>query len=111
MKEICCGGRPGGSVTGCSSVVRGCHDCSLELRETPRGGVRIFITTGRDCFLNMKVPYQKWNECRLLDVLNVPQLFYNLPSISKVTEFGNTTDFNENDCQIYNAKGELFPEG
>ncbi len=59
----------------------------------------------------MKLPNKKWNECRLLDVLYVPKLSYNLLSISKATELGNSTDFNEKGCQIYNAKGKLIAEG
>ncbi len=76
------------------------------------GDGRTLKATGRGIiFVNMKLPNKKWNECRLLDVLYVPKLSYNLLSISKATELGNTTDFNEKGCQIYNAKGKLIAEG
>ena len=60
-------------------------------------------------FWIMKLSGQKWNECRLLDILYMPLLSYNQLSISKVTDLGNTIDF-EKGCQIYNAKGKLIAE-
>ena len=61
--------------------------------------------------MNMKLSDEKLNKCRQLDVLYVPKLSYNLLSVSKVTELGKTTDFNEKGCKIYTTKGMLIAEG
>ncbi len=37
-------------------------------------------------------------------------VIFNLLSISKVKQLGNTTDINEKGCLIYNAKGKLIAE-
>ena len=61
--------------------------------------------------LNMKLSDEKLNKCRLLDVLYVPKLSYNLLSVPKVTDLDKTTDFDEKGCKIYTAKGKLIAEG
>ena len=76
------------------------------------GDGRSLKATGRGIIsLNMKLSDDKLNKCRLLDVLYVPKLSYNLLSVSKVTDLGKTTDFNEKGCKIYTAKGKLIAEG
>ena len=52
---------------------------------------RSLKATGRGIIsLNMKLSDEKLNKCRLLDVLYIPKLTYNLLSVSKVTNFGKT---------------------
>ena len=45
--------------------------------------------------------------CRLEKVLYVPDLSYNLLSVSKATEAGNTTNFSGPGCEIVNRKGKV----
>ena len=61
--------------------------------------------------VNMKLSDEKLNKCRLLDVLYVPKVSYNLLNVSKVTDLGKTTDFNEKGCKIYTVKGKLICGG
>ena len=66
--------------------------------------------TGRGIiYLKMELPNEKVKKCQLLDVLYVPQLPFNLLSVSKATE-ADKSKFNKKDCQIYNAKGKLIAE-
>ena len=50
--------------------------------------------------LEMKLPSDKTRKCKLVDVLYVPKLSYSLLSVSKATESGKTTKFDETGCQI-----------
>ena len=65
--------------------------------------------TGRGIIsLNMRLSFEKLTKCKLMDVLYVPKLSYNLLSVSKATEAGATTEFNEQGCQIYNGSNKLI---
>ena len=65
--------------------------------------------TGRGIIsLNMRLSFEKLTKCKLMDVLYVPKLSYNLLSVSKATEAGATTEFNELGCQIYNGSNKLI---
>ena len=48
------------------------------------------------------------HKCRLLDVLYVPSLAYNLLSVSKAAEKGKETVFNEKGCEIVSASGTVI---
>ena len=52
--------------------------------------------------LKMKLSDGSVRRCKLLDVLYVPGLAYNLLSVSKAAESGNVTNFDANGCQILN---------
>lgn len=45
--------------------------------------------------------------CRLEKVLYVPKLSYNLLSVSKAAEVGNTTNFSGTGCEIVDRKGKV----
>ena len=47
----------------------------------------------------------------LYDVLLVPQLSYNLLSVTRATELGNTFQFDEPTCQIINGSDEIVGSG
>ena len=51
----------------------------------------------------MKLPGGKKQRCKLQEVLFVPGLSYSLLSVSKASEVGKVTKFNESGCQILNA--------
>jgi len=96
-----------------------CHMCcDQELYETLEnlkhpidasvGDGHSLKATGRGIIsLKMELPIEKARKCQLLDVLSVPQLTYNLLSVSKAIKAGKTIKFNEKDCQIYNAKKNI----
>ncbi len=48
--------------------------------------------------LKMQLTDDKTKECKMSDVLYVPQLSYNLLSVSKATQSGKKVKFTENDC-------------
>ena len=45
--------------------------------------------------------------CKLHNVLYVPQLFYNLFSVSRAAEKGKTTSFSKDSCQVIDANNKL----
>lgn len=57
--------------------------------------------------LSMRLPGGKVKKCMLQEVLHVPDLSYNLVSVSKVSEMGKVTEFNESGCRIRNSGGEV----
>ncbi len=52
--------------------------------------------------LILKLPSGQLKRCRLENVLHVPDLSYNLISVSKVSEAGKMMKFDESGCQILN---------
>ncbi len=50
------------------------------------------------------LPYGNTRNCRLL---YVPKLSYNLLSVSKASEAGNTTKFSRLGCEIIDRKGKV----
>ncbi len=50
--------------------------------------------------LKMTLTDNKTKECKLKDVLYVPQLSYNLLSVSKATQLGKKVKFTEDRCYI-----------
>ena len=59
-------------------------------------------------FLEMKLPGGKTRNCKLIDVLYVPKLSYSLSSVSKATESGKTTKFDETGCQILGKNSKVI---
>ena len=51
---------------------------------------------------------KKQKECVLYNVLYVPQLSYNLFSVSRATEMGKTISFDKTSCRVYNANEKLI---
>lgn len=88
-----------------------CHMCgnsklfdSLQCLEQPievsLGGGYVLQATGRGNIpLKMNLLGGKSRHCRLYDVLHVPELSYNLLSVSKAAENGKTTEFNVSGCR------------
>jgi len=67
------------------------------LEATGRGTVRLL----------MRLSGGKVKRCMLQDVLHVPDLSYNLVSVSKASEMGKVTEFDESGCRIRNSGGEV----
>ena len=51
--------------------------------------------------LKLVLPDGITKKCRLHDVIYVPQLSYNLLSVSKMTEVGKKVSFYDSRCQIF----------
>ena len=56
----------------------------------------------------MKLPDEKIKSCQLQEVLHVPDLTYNLVSVSKASEAGKMTKFDKSGCHILNSKSKLI---
>ena len=54
---------------------------------------------------------QSWKSFKLLDILYVPELSYNLLSIPKATEAGKRIIFYDNKCWILNSSQTLIAKG
>lgn len=97
-----------------------CHMCGndklftkLQSLEIPvnvtLGDGHTLEATGRGTVhVEMKLPNNKTKRCKLLDVLHVPKLSYNLLSVSKAAEAGKITEFNQDGCQIFGATKKLI---
>ena len=57
------------------------------------------------------LPSGKHKKCKLKDVLVVPQLSYNLISVSKATQVGYSVSFKDNECKITRADGAVIAVG
>ncbi len=69
-----------------------------ELKATGQGIVKLTI----------RLSNGKIKECKLNDVLFVPNLSYNLLSVSKAAETGKTTKFDETRCQILGTNKRII---
>ena len=56
----------------------------------------------------MKLPDSTTQLCKLRDVLYVPNLSYNLISVSKASEVGKVAHFDEAGCRILNAEKRVI---
>ena len=56
----------------------------------------------------MKLPNSSSRKCKLLDMLYMPALSYNLLSVSKAAENGKVTKFDNNGCKILNRTCNLI---
>ena len=96
-----------------------CHMCSneklfVELHklkqpfEVTLGDGYALKATGQGIVaLEMKLPQGKTRMRKLHNVLYVPNLSYNLVSVSRAAEAGKTTTFDETCCQIQDRDGKL----
>lgn len=62
-------------------------------------------------FLNMLLPDNRVQPAYIREVLYVPNLSYNLLSISKTTSFGNYSSFTDSQCKIYDLQSNLIGLG
>ena len=58
--------------------------------------------------LQMCLPKGSTKRCNLQNVLFVPKLSYNLLRVSKVSEAGKTTKFNNSGCEILNENNKII---
>ena len=58
--------------------------------------------------LSMRLPDGKVKRCKLYNALYVPKLSYNLLSVSRATQSGKTTEFNETSCRIVDEGNMLI---
>lgn len=61
--------------------------------------------------LFMKLPNGETNHCRLSDVLYVPNLLYNLFSVSRTTKRGKRIEFEDSICKILDKDRKLIAIG
>ena len=61
--------------------------------------------------LKMKLPSGRARYCTLHNVLLVPNLAYNLLSVSRATEAGKLTEFTEVTCKMFDARKRLIAIG
>ena len=79
-----------------------------KLGEVTVGDGRVLKIIGQGTVrLLMKLPGGKVQRCMLNDVLHIPDLSYNLESVSKASEKGKVTEFDGVDCRIRNAEGRV----
>ncbi len=78
------------------------HPVKQEMEETLGDGHVLKVAGQGVVSLKMKLPDGSVRRCKLLDVLYVPALAYNLLSVLKVAENGKVTKFDDNGCQILN---------
>ena len=71
------------------------------LKAVGRGSVALVLET----------PSAKGKKCKLSDVLYVPNLSYNLLSVSKSTDTIKSTVFTSNGCAFLNAEGKVVATG
>ena len=80
--------------------------------EVKLGDGRILMATAQgDVSLRMKYGSNKSRKCTLYDVLYVPELSYNLVSVSEAVEKENTVKFSDFGCTIRDKKGRPVAEG
>ena len=93
-----------------------CHMCNdkelfneLKRFETPQevtlgDGHALEVTAKGTVTLEMLLPDGSKKKCRLQDVLIVPTLLHSLLSVSKTSEAGKATRFDNSGCEILNEK-------
>ena len=57
--------------------------------------------------MNLNLPDGEQTLCLLQEVLYVPELAFNLISLSKITQSGLTVVFSNEECRIENRSGDL----
>ena len=100
-----------------------CHMCNSEsvfssLHAIP-SPVNVTLGDGRnlqaegrgDVVLKMKLPQGKTESCTLHDVLLVPDLAYNLLSVTSASKKGKVTTFSEMRCEIRDSNSKLIATG
>ena len=81
--------------------------------------VNVTLGDGRDLHavgrgnvvLTMNLPQDKTESCTLHDVLLVPDLAYNLVSVTAASKKGKVTTFSEMKCEIRDSKSKLVATG
>lgn len=100
-----------------------CHMCNdksmfYTLQALP-GSVKVTLGDGRSLqavgrgsvTLNMKLSHNKAETCTLHDVLLVPDLAFNLLSITSASKRGKVTVFTNTKCEIRNSRSKLVATG
>ena len=94
-----------------------CHMCNKQsmfngLQSVTLGDGRDLKATGRgNVVLTMNLPQGNTKTCTLHDVLLVPDLAYNLLSITAVSKRGKVTTFTQVGCEIRDFKSKLVASG
>ena len=90
------------------------NDCNelQKIEKVTVGDGRLLKVVGRGTVgLLMRLPGGKVQRCVLQDVLHVPDLAYNLVSVSKASERGKLTEFDGVDCRFKNSDGKVVAMG
>lgn len=74
-------------------------------------GHELSATETGDVTLELLSKDGKTKRCRLHDVLYVPELEYNLLSVTKATEAGKRVKFDSNDCQLLDQDDKVVAVG
>ena len=100
-----------------------CHMCNDEAMfshlRALRSPLNVTLGDGRNLqavgrgnvVLTMKLPQGKTESCTLHDVLLVPDLAYNLLSVTSASKKGKVTTFSEMRCEIRDSKSKLIASG
>lgn len=100
-----------------------CHICNnkqsfLEFHSSKRpqhvtlgDGHSLSATGTGNVVIELLLGNNKTRQCHLSDVLYVPELSYNLLSVSKATEAGKRVEFHSTDCQIVDQEGKVVAVG
>ena len=81
-------------------------DCPVQIEV---GNGKFVVGTGKgDVELKLSLPHGETKVCTLKSVLFVPDLAYNLISVSQISEFGKIATFNNVTCKITDCKNKLI---
>lgn len=93
------------------SLFASVEDLDEPLVVTLGDGKTIEVTQCGTVEVELKQTDESFKPATLYDVLFVPQLSYNLLSVNKSTELGNTFQFDELTCQIINETDQIVGSG
>ena len=80
-----------------------------KLKQVALGDGRELEAVGQGTvYLTVNLPKGETCQRKLRDVLYVPRLSYSLLSVSKVTDAGKTTEFDDVHCRIIGEGGKLL---
>ena len=100
-----------------------CHMCNSESQfvnlQTLSKPLTVTLSDGHslqaagrgNMILRMRLSHNKIQECTLYDVLFVPDLAYNLLSVTSAAKKDKVTTFTESKCEIKDAKSRLVASG
>ena len=100
-----------------------CHMCNNEMMfsdlQALRSPLNVTLGDGRNLqavargnvVLTMNLSYGKMESCTLHDVLLIPDLAYNLLSVTAASKKGRVTTFSEMKCEIRDSKSKLIASG
>lgn len=93
------------------SIFTNLHTLSSPLPVTLGDGRSLQAVGRGDIVLKMNLPQERTESCILHDVLLIPELSYNLLSVTSAAKRGKMTTFNETTCEIKDSKSRVIALG